>query len=131
MYSHVRDQFVTEGLVPADGRGGEVTMKKTKYTKPTLVVNIKREFFAAILSQPPRKSIEYRDMTNYWKRRLEKVGSPPFHLRLLNGMTPPVPEATVLVIKVVRKKSTKTIELHLGKVISVKHWDRKKEVPKK
>jgi hypothetical protein len=106
-------------------------MKKTKYTKPTLVVNIKREFFAAILSQPRRKSIEYRDMTDYWESRLEKVGPAPFNLRLLNGMTPPIPEATVIVTKVVRRKSTKTIELHLGKVISVKHWDRKKEMPKK
>lgn len=106
-------------------------MKKTKYTKPTLVVNIKREFFAAILSQPRRKSIEYRDMTEYWESRLEKVGPVPFNLRLLNGMTPPVPEATVVVTKVVRKKSTKTIELHLGKVVEVHHWDRKREIPGK
>ena len=104
---------------------------KIKYTTPTLVVNIKREFFAAILSQPRRKSIEYRDMTDYWESRLKNVGSPPFHLRLLNGMTHPVPEAIVLVTKAIRRKSTKTIELHLGKVISVKHWDRKKEMPKK
>jgi hypothetical protein len=46
-------------------------------------------------------------------------------------MMPPIPEATVIVTKVVRRKSTTTIELHLGKVISVKKWDRKKEVPKK
>ncbi|GAB1472071.1 hypothetical protein MASR2M66_29490 [Chloroflexota bacterium] len=126
-----RDTFVTEGLVPADWRGGEVTMKKTKYTKPTLVVNIKREFFAAILAQPRRKSIEYRDMTDYWESRLEKVGPAPFNLRLLNGMTPPVPEATVVVTKVIRKKSTKTIELHLGDVVEIHHWDRKKEIPGK
>jgi hypothetical protein len=100
-----------------------------KYSTPTLVANIKREFFAAILAQPRRKDIEYRDLTDYWESRLEKVGKPPFNLRLLNGMTPPVPEATVRVTKVVRRKSSKTIELHLGKVISVKHWDRKKERP--
>ena len=103
----------------------------TKYSTPTLVVNIKREFFADILAQPRRKSIEYRDMSKYWESRLEKVGKPPFNLRLLNGMTPPVPEATVRVIKVVRRKSNKTIELHLGKVLSVKHWDQKKERPVK
>jgi hypothetical protein len=101
----------------------------TIYSAPTVVMNIKREFFAAILAQPRRKWIEYRDMSQYWERRLEKVGKPPFNLRLLNGMTPPVPEATVRVTKVVRRKSTKTIELHLGKVLSVKHWDRKKEHP--
>lgn len=99
----------------------------TKYSTPTLVVNIKRQFFADILALPCRKCIEYRDMSDYWERRLEKVGKPPFNLRLLNGMTPPVPEATVRVTKVVRRRSSNTIELHLGKVLSVEHWNRKKE----
>ena len=109
----------------------KIIQMATKYRKPTLVVNIKRPFFAAILAQPRRKGIEYRDMSDYWERRLEKVGKPPFNLRLINGMTPPMPEATVRVTKVIRKKSTKEIELHLGKVLSVKHWDRKKECPTK
>jgi hypothetical protein len=103
----------------------------TKYSALTLVVNIQRQYFADILALPRRKCIEYRKMKQYWERRLEKVGKPPFNLRLLNGMTPPVPEATVRVKKVVRNKSSKTIELHLGKVLSVKHWDRKKECPTK
>jgi hypothetical protein len=101
----------------------------TIYPTPTLVMNIKREFFAAILAQPRRKSIEYRDLSKYWERRLEKVGDPPFNLRLLNGMTPPVPEATIRVTKVVRRKRSKIIELHLGKVLLVKHWDRRMERP--
>ncbi len=101
------------------------------YSEPTLVVNIKRQFFAAILALPRRKSIEYRDLTDYWESRLAKVGKVPFNLRLLNGMTPPVPEATVRVTKVIRKKSSKTIELHLGEVLNVKYWDRRKECPKK
>jgi len=101
----------------------------TKYPRPTLVVNIEREPFADILSLPRRKRIEYRDMSEYWERRFANVGKPPFNLRMLNGMTPPVPEATVRVIKVVRRKKRKTIELHLGKVLSVKHWNRKKECP--
>ena len=58
----------------------------TKYSTPTLVVNIKRQFFAEILAKPPRKIVEYRKMKEYWERRLEKVGKPPFNLRLLNGM---------------------------------------------
>jgi len=102
-----------------------------KYSVPTLVANIKRQFFAAILAVPRRKSIEYRDLNEYWESRLAKVGKPPFNLRLLNGMTPPVPEATVRVEKVIRKKSSKTIELHLGEVLNVKHWDRRNECPKK
>jgi hypothetical protein len=101
----------------------------TIYSTPTLVVNIEREPFADILSLPRRTHIAYRDMSEYWERRLKNVGKPPFNLRMLNGVTPPVPEATVRVIKVVRRKKSKTIELHLGKVLSVKHWDRKKERP--
>lgn len=100
-----------------------------KYSKPTLVVNIKRQFFADILAVPRRKHIEYRDMSAYWERRLEKVGKPPFNIRILNGMTPPVPEATVRVTKVVRKTGSGIIELHLGEVVSVKHWDRRRECP--
>jgi hypothetical protein len=102
---------------------------RAAYSAPTLVMNIRRQPFADILAQPRRKWIEYRNMSKYWERRLEKVGKPPSNLRLLNGMTPPVPEATVRVIKVVSRKSDKTIELHLGRVLHVKHWDRKKERP--
>lgn len=102
-----------------------------KYSTPTLVVNIKRQFFADILSIPCRKCVEYRDMSEYWERRLGKVEKPPFNLRLINGMNHPLPEATVRVIKVVRRKSTKTIELHLGDVLAVKHWNRQKECPTK
>ena len=101
----------------------------TKYSTPTLVVNIKRQFFADILALPRRKGIEYRDMSEYCERRLEKVGKPPLNLRLLNGMTPPVPEATICVTKVIRRN--KTIELHLGRVLLVKHWDRKKRTSNK
>ena len=103
----------------------------TKYSTPILVVNIKRQFFADILAQPRRKWVEYRVMSEYWERRLENVGKAPFNLRLLNGMTPPVPEATVRVEKVLRRKSTKTIELYLGRILSVKHWDRKNELSNK
>ena len=102
-----------------------------KYSTPTLVINIKREFFAAILAVPKRKSIEYRDMSKYWITRLERVGKPPFDLSMLNGMTPPVPEATVRVTKVAHNKRTGKFEFHLGKVLEVKHWDRRKERPNK
>jgi hypothetical protein len=53
-----------------------------------------RKHFADILAHPRRKHIEYRDISECWESRLEKVGQPPFNLRLLNGMTPPIPEAT-------------------------------------
>jgi hypothetical protein len=100
-----------------------------EYSKPTLVMNIERKWFAAILAQPSRKPVEYRRLSDYWLRRLEKVGSPPFRLRLMNGMKPPVPEATLEVTRVVKNRKKDEIELHLGRVIEVKHWDRKKEAP--
>jgi hypothetical protein len=109
-------------------RRGNVWMTK-QFSKPTLVMNIKREWFAAILAQPPRKKVEYRSLSGYWLGRLEKVGASPFRIRLLNGMNPPVPEATIQVTKVIKNRRTREIELHLGKVIEVKHWDRRKETP--
>ena len=99
----------------------------TSYPVPTLVMNIKRKYFAAILAQPRRKKVEYRRMTSYWRRRLERVGSAPFNLRLLNGMLPPVPEATIRVEKVVRNARSREIEFHLGRVLTVRHWNRATE----
>jgi hypothetical protein len=90
-----------------------------RYSKPTLVMNIEREWFAAIHARPTRKTVEYRDLSDYWLRRLEKVGRPPFRLRLLNGMRPPVPATTI----------QGQLELHLGRVFEVKHWDRLREKP--
>jgi hypothetical protein len=98
-------------------------------TMPTLTINIKRQYFAQILAIPRRKSIEYRDMSAYWLTRLAKVGSAPFRMRMLNGMAPPVPEATVIVTKVVLARQRRQIHLHLGRVIHTENWDRRKEVP--
>jgi hypothetical protein len=41
----------------------------------------------------------------------------------------PVPEATVQVTKVIENRRAGELELHLGKVIDVNHWDRKMETP--
>ncbi len=92
-------------------------------------MNIKRRFFAAILSQPRRKNIEYREIKPYWNRRLAGLLGKRFKLRLLNGMLPPVPEAIVTVEKLVRNMRRGDYELHLGRVLRVKHWDRKRERP--
>ena len=90
----------------------------------TLTMNIKREWFAAILdgSHP----IEYRRMSPFWKRRIEPLTT-PFKLRLLNGMLRPIPEAEIIVTRVERKDGE--YRLHLGKVMRVKHWNRKTGKP--
>lgn len=112
-------------------RGVQRAKIKSNLQPPDLVLNIHRKYFAEILALPRRKPIEYRDMSDYWQRRLEKVGPAPFNLRLLNGMLPPVPEAIVRVRKVVKNMKTNKFEFHLGKVLQVKHWDREKEKPKR
>jgi hypothetical protein len=98
-------------------------------TSPQLVMNIERKWFAEIVAKPPRKTVEYRDLSDYWLRRLAKVGKAPFELRLLNGMRQPVPEVIVLVTKVIKNRSAGQIEFHLGRVIKVKNWDRRSQRP--
>jgi hypothetical protein len=96
---------------------------------PTVTMNIAREWFADILAIPRRKDIEYRAMSPFWERRLAGVGNGPFKLRLLNGMLPPVPEALIVVELLERDEDVGEFRLHLGRVLSVKHWDRKNECP--
>lgn len=93
----------------------------------TLTMNIKRQFFAAIVAGTKR--IEYRRMSPFWKRRIEPL-TPPFKLRLLNGMTPPIPEAVVNVRRVARDRVAREYRLHLGRVVSVKRWDRRAQRPR-
>jgi hypothetical protein len=94
----------------------------------TLTMNIKRQFFAAIVAGTKR--IEYREMKPFWKRRIEPMKT-PFKLRLLNGMTAPVPEAVVVVTRVSRHPSLREYRLHLGRVLQVRRWDRRRGAPRK
>ena len=87
----------------------------------TLTANIQREWLARILDGS--KKIEYRDATDYWLTRLERVGPPPFHLRLINGMSPTAPEATVLVEKVDIDLLSGFIRLHITQIIECVRWD--------
>ncbi len=93
----------------------------------TLTMNIKREFFAAIVAGTKR--IEYRRMSKYWNRLIEPLRT-PFKLRLLNGMTHPIPEALVEVTHVTRDCDRGEYQLHLGKVLEVSRWDLHARKPK-
>ena len=92
----------------------------------SLTMNIERRWFAAIVDGT--KNTEYRAMSPFWMPRIEPLKA-PFHLRLLNGMLPPVPEAVVEVTRVVRDRRRQEYQLHLGKVVRVKNWDRKAGKP--
>ena len=41
----------------------------------SVTMNIERQYFAAIVADPPRKTIEYRAMSKHWMSRILKVGS--------------------------------------------------------
>lgn len=91
-------------------------------------MNIEREYFAAIVAGTKR--IEYRRMSKFWKRRIEPL-SAPFKLRLLNGMTHPIPEAIVVVSRVTRDRARREYRLHLRRVLSVRRWDRRAQKPRR
>ena len=92
-----------------------------------VTTTIKREFFRPIVAG--EKRIEYRTIKDYWEKRFAKV-SVPFRLRLINGMSKTAPECIVEVTRVRRNTRTGYFELHLGRIFEVKHWDRRRGVPK-
>ena len=98
-------------------------------TKPDrLTTTIKRPWLAEIIAGT--KKIEYRQIKPYWTKRLKTVDG-PFEKGLINGMNPPVPEATVLIHKVTRNRYYKPYEFHIKRVIGFKHWDKRRGAPKR
>jgi hypothetical protein len=91
-----------------------------------ITTTIKREWLREIVSG--RKRIEYREIKPYWTEQLEGR-SVPFLLRLINGMDAHAPEVTVLVERVRRNPRERHFELHLGRIVDVRNWDRKRERP--
>jgi hypothetical protein len=91
-----------------------------------ITTTIEREWLAEIIAGT--KKIEYRQIKPYWTKRFARV-SVPFKLRLLNGMNPPVPEVTVLIHKITRRSGQYL--LHIEKVLSYKHWDKRRQKPKR
>lgn len=93
----------------------------TRYDRIT--TTIERQWLAEIVAGT--KKIEYRRIKPYWTKRFEKV-SLPFELRLLNGMNPPVPEVTVLIHRITTDRLAGEYRLHIKKVLSYKHWDKRR-----
>ncbi len=87
----------------------------------TLTATIERKWLAHILDGS--KKIEYRTAGKYWMTRLDRVGLPPFKLRLINGMRPDAPEATILVEQVDIDLLNGEIRLHLGEVLETLRWN--------
>lgn len=91
-----------------------------------ITTTIERKYLREIIAGT--KKIEYRDIKDYWARRLGGIEC-PFHLRLINGMSKSAPEVTVIVTKIRPNRRSGQYELHLGKIVSTKHWDRRRECP--
>jgi tetratricopeptide (TPR) repeat protein len=86
-----------------------------------LAANIQRELFVDILSG--KKKVDYRPMTDSWRTRIEDAGCPPFHFRIINGLSKDAPELTIVCEKVLGNLWGEEYELHLGEIIDVKNWD--------
>jgi hypothetical protein len=93
-----------------------------------ITTTIEREWLAEIIAGT--KKIEYRQIKPYWTKRFEKVLL-PFELRLLNGMNPPVPEVTVLIHRITKDSRAGEYRLHIKKVLGFKHWDKRRQKPKR
>src|SRR5947207_3079018 len=106
-------------------------MHRGRTQMDTVTTTLMREYFAQIVDGSKR--IEYRQIKRYWTERLRKV-SVPFRLVLRNGMNPPIPVLTVRIDKVVPDPHGKghrgNYELHIGRILKVEHWDRRRKVPR-
>ena len=91
-----------------------------------VTTQIERKWLKEIVAR--RKRVEYRELKPYWTLRLSQVNV-PFELRLINGMRPRAPEATVLVSRVTKSVRDRTYRLHIARVLNVKNWDRRRECP--
>ncbi|MDQ2914500.1 MAG: hypothetical protein M3T56_14770, partial [Chloroflexota bacterium] len=99
----------------------------TEIAMQVLTTTIKREFFRKIVAR--EKRVEYREIKPYWTKRLATMTT-PFLLHLVNGMTHPIPELTVVVTRVRKNVAQRRYELQLGTVRAVKRWDRRRERPR-
>ena len=91
-----------------------------------LTTTIERRWLREIVAG--RKTVEYRQIKKYWTARLSKVTT-PFLLRLINGMTKQAPEVTVRIDQVSKNMGTGNYELHIGEIVEVRNWDRRRERP--
>lgn len=72
--------------------------------------------------------MEYRAINAYWSTRLAAYRA-PFLLRLINGMSHPIPEVTAVVTRVRKNTRRGEFELHLGRLRGLQHWDRRRRRP--
>lgn len=107
--------------------GGVLTPRRPLMARrDRITATIKREWLKEIIAR--RKRVEYRALKPYWTLKLSRVRV-PFELRLINGMRPKAPEATVLISRFTKSLRNREYRLHIARVLEVKHWDRRRERP--
>jgi hypothetical protein len=98
-----------------------------------ITTTLERQWFSEIVDR--KKRIEYREIKPYWTKKLCRVEL-PFRLVLRNGMKPPIPVLSVRIDRIVpnpKQKGRKrkgSYALHIGRVLKVQHWDKKKKRPR-
>jgi hypothetical protein len=91
-----------------------------------LTTTIERQWLREIVAR--RKKVEYREIKKYWTERLKKVRTPVL-LRLISGMVARAPEVTVRIDKVRKNARSGNYELYIGRIVEVRHWDRRRGRP--
>lgn len=85
-----------------------------------LHLNLHREYFAQIAARTKR--IEYREQTQYWKRRLE--GRKYEVIQFRNGYATKAPEMQVefLGVRRIKKWGRRYYAIRLGRILKLKRW---------
>ena len=93
---------------------------KAKTLQSILHLNLHREFFAAIVAKTKR--IEYRDVSPYWRRRLD--GRTYDIIQFRNGYATKAPEMQVefLGVRRIKKWGRRKYAIRLGKILKIKRW---------
>lgn len=80
------------------------------------------EFFAAIAADT--KTIEYRDQTPYWKRRLEGLQYDVIQFRNGYATKAPVMQVECLGIRKTRIAGRRKYAIRLGRILKLKRWKK-------
>jgi len=87
-------------------------------TIPPLYLQLRREYFIEILAG--RKTIEYRDKTDFYARKL--FAREWDRVRFRNGYHNPAPEM-IVALRFIDDSDPDAYELHLGKILWTQHID--------
>ena len=86
-----------------------------------LHLNLYRKYFDRIAEG--KKTIEYRDKTDYWKKRIDGKNYTHIKFQLAYSKNPPTMLVEVLNRNIVDYKGVKSYAFNLGKIIEVNNYE--------